>query len=69
MKAGSIDTAPFNQGYLSMRAMIEMLKGAAVPKKIMLPLTFVTKQNVDTWLKPPAERPRPDWNAVLKSNA
>lgn len=65
---GSIDTAPYSQGYLATRAMAEVLKGNKVPMKIMLPLTFVNSANVDTWLKPPAERPKPDWDKTVKGS-
>jgi ribose transport system substrate-binding protein len=63
---GSIDTAPYSQGYLSTRAMVEVLKGTAIPKSIMLPLVFVTRDNVETYLKPPSERPAPDWDKAIK---
>jgi ribose transport system substrate-binding protein len=65
---GSIDTAPYSQGYLATRAMAEVLKGNKVPLKIILPLTFVNSSNVDAWLKPPAERPKPDWDKALKGS-
>lgn len=66
---GSIDTAPYSQGYLATRAMVETLKGNPVPKRIMLPLTFVSAKNVDAYLKPPSERPAPDWNLAIKGSS
>lgn len=62
---GSMDTQPHAQGYISMRAMVEKLKGGKVPDTIMLPLAFVDRSNVDAALVPPAQRPAPDWDKVV----
>lgn len=64
---GSIDTAAHNQGYLSMRTMVEVLKGNKVPRMLMLPLTFVSKANVDEYMVPPLKRPAPDWDEIARA--
>lgn len=64
---GSVDTAAHDQGYFSMRAMAEVLAGKSVPRQIMLPLTFVDRAIVDTYMVPPLKRPAPDWDKVLRA--
>lgn len=62
----SADTSPYDQGYFAMRAMIEHLKGGKVPSTdLMLPIRIADQSNIKTYSVPAAERPTPDWNALI----
>ncbi len=68
IKAGdmyaSADYSGHDQGYIAVTAAAKHLRGEPVPEEIILPVTIVTRENVDPWLLTPEEKPTPDWEKV-----
>lgn len=71
VKNGDIDsTAAFNamgMGCLALIAAVKHLDGQTTPKKIILPVELVTKDNYTSWDLPYAQRPLPDWDEAVKA--
>ena len=65
----SADYAGLVQGYLATKAAIEYLNGKKVPKRIILPVAIVTKENAKEWTEPFEKRALPDWKAMLEKHA
>ena len=65
----SADYSGHNQGYLATKAAIKYLMGEKIPKRIILPVAIVTKENAKQWIVPFEQRPVPDWNKIVKENA
>ncbi len=62
-------TADFNamaMAELAAEAAARHLKGERVPETIALPVEVVDASNCAAWDRPFAERPGPDWDAVLR---
>ena len=55
-----------DQGYIATKAAIEFLRGKKIPKKVILPVVIVTKENAKPWTLPFEERPKPDYNKLIK---
>ena len=62
---GSADYSGHDQAYIAVTAAAKHLRGEAVPDEIILPVTIVTRENVDPWLLSPEEKPTPDWEKVV----
>jgi ribose transport system substrate-binding protein len=58
----SADYSGHDQAYIAVTAAAKHLRGESVPSEIILPVTIVTKDNVDPWLLTPEEKPAPDWD-------
>jgi len=65
----TVDYSGFDQGYLATKAAIEYLNGNKIPKRIVLPVVIVSKENAKKWTLPPEEKPVPDWQEIVKNNA
>ena len=65
----SADYSGHDQGYLATSAAIRHLRGAKLPKDIALPVVIVEQANAKPWTVPVEEKPVPDWNKVLQSQA
>ena len=65
----SADYAGLVQGYLATKAAIEYLNGNKIPKRIILPVAIVTKENAKQWTEPFEQRPLPDWKTMLEKHA
>ena len=65
----SADYAGLVQGYLATKAAIEYLNGKKIPKRIILPVAIVTKENAKQWTEPFEQRPLPDWKTMLEKHA
>jgi ribose transport system substrate-binding protein len=65
----SADYSGHDQGYLTTKAAIEYLNGNKIPKRIILPVVIVSKDNVKPWLQPFEKRPVPNWGEILKKDA
>lgn len=65
----SVDYSGHDQGYLVTKAAIKYLKGEKIPKRIILPVTIVTKENAQKWTVPFEQRPIPNYDEIVKKNA
>jgi ribose transport system substrate-binding protein len=65
----SADYAGLVQGYLATKAAIEYLNGNKIPKRIILPVAIVTKENAKQWTEPFENRPLPQWKTMLEKHA
>ena len=65
----SADYAGLVQGYLATKAAIEHLNGNKVPKRIILPVVIVTKENAKQWTEPFEKRALPQWKTMLENHA
>jgi ribose transport system substrate-binding protein len=62
----SADYSLHDQAYLAVKAMVRHLRGEkAPPQQILLPVKIATRDNIAPWLRPPEERPVPDWDQVV----
>jgi ribose transport system substrate-binding protein len=60
------DYSGHDQGYIVTKAAIEFLRGNKIPKKVMLPVVLVTKENAQPWTLPPEKKPIPDYGKITK---
>ena len=65
----SADYSGHDQGYIATAAAIRHLRGAKLPKDIALPVVIVEQANAKPWTVAVEEKPVPDWNKVLQSQA
>ena len=65
----SIDYSGHDQGYLATKAALKYLNGEKIPKRVILPVVFVTKDIAQKWTVPFEERPVPNWGEIVKKNA
>jgi len=61
------DYSGHDQGYIATKAALEYLNGNKVPKKVFLPVVLVTKENAKAWMVPPEQKPKPDYDKIVKS--
>ena len=60
------DYSGHDQGYIATKAAIKYLNGEKIPKRMILPVTIVTKENVKKWTLPYEERTVPNYDEVIK---
>ncbi len=60
------DYSGHDQGYIVTKAAIEFLRGNKIPKKVLLPVVLVTKENAQPWTLPPEKKPLPDYKKIIK---
>jgi len=63
----SADYNGHDQGYIVTKAAIEYLHGNKIPKKVLLPVVLVTKENAQPWTLPPEKKPLPDYTKIIKN--
>lgn len=62
----TMDYDGFKMGALAAMAAIRHLRGLPVPPEILLPAQVIHRGNHAAWLVPVAERPLPEWDAILR---
>jgi ribose transport system substrate-binding protein len=63
---GSASFDAMKMACLAVEAAVRVLSGETVPREIMLPVEIVQRSNCAAWDLPYAQRPLPDWDAVVK---
>ena len=62
----TVNFSGHDQGYIVTKAAIEFLRGKKIPKEVMLPIVIVTKENVKPYMLKPEDKPKPDYNKIMK---
>jgi ribose transport system substrate-binding protein len=62
----TMDYDGFRMGALAAMAAIRHLRGLPVPPEILLPAQVIHRGNHAAWLVPVAERPLPEWDAIVR---
>jgi ribose transport system substrate-binding protein len=62
----TMDYDGFKMGALAAMAAVRHLRGLPVPPEILLPAQVIHRGNHAAWLVPVAERPLPEWDAIVR---